>query len=109
MDDTLTTSPKSIAATQLEVAVATDTDIIAYLRRSHTFAEIAALAERDALVLELCSNFDITVSDEELQFAGNTFRLQHKLLGSTETLAWLEKQRITVEDWSQGIRVKLLT
>ena len=30
-------------------------------------------------------------------------------LGSTETLAWLSDQRITVEDWSQGIRIQLLT
>lgn len=91
-----------------EIPPATDVDMIAYLRRSHKLAEIAALAERDALVLELCKQFDITVSEAKLQAAGNEFRLTHKLLGATETLDWLS-QRITVEDWSQGMRVAQLT
>ena len=92
-----------------EISPATNEDVIAYLRRSHKIAEIAVLAECDALVLNICEQLGITVSDEELQAAGDTFRLEHKLLGASETLAWLQKQRITVEDWSQGIRVTLLT
>lgn len=92
-----------------EISPATNEDIIAYLRRSHKIAEIAALAERDALILGICEQLGITVSDEELQAAGDAFRQEHKLLGASETLAWLSGQRITVEDWSQGIRVALLT
>lgn len=92
-----------------EILSITDADIIAYLRHSHKIAEIAALAEQDALVLNTCEQFGITVSDEELQAAGDDFRLEHKLLGTSETLAWLSQQRISVEDWSQGIRVALLT
>jgi len=88
---------------------ATDENIIAYLRHSCRIAEIADLAERDALVLDVCEKLGITVSDEELQAAGDAFRLEYKLLGATETLAWLSKQRIAVEDWSQGIRIALLT
>ncbi|WP_017318971.1 peptidylprolyl isomerase [Mastigocladopsis repens] len=92
-----------------EISPIKDADIIAYLRRSYKFAEIAALAERDALVLNTCEQLGITVSDEELQAAGDAFRLEYKLLGGSETFAWLSQQRITVEDWSQGIRVALLT
>ncbi len=92
-----------------EIALATNEDVIAYLCRSHKIAEIAALAERDALVLGMCEKLDITISDEELQAAGDAFRLEHKLLGASETLAWLQKQRISVEEWTQGIRVALLT
>ena len=91
------------------ITPATNEDIIAYLRHSHKIAEIAALAERDALILDICEQLSITTSEEELQAAGDAFRLEHKLLGSTETLAWLSDQRITVEDWSQGIRIQLLT
>lgn len=93
----------------LELLSATDAEIMAYLRYSCTFAEVAAQAERDTLVLRACEHFGITVSEEELQAAGDAFRLEHKLLGASETLAWLQAQRITVEDWSQGIRVALLT
>ncbi len=92
-----------------EISSATDDDVVAYLRHSYKFAEIAALAERDALIFSVCEQLSITVSDEELQAAGDAFRLEHKLLGASETLAWLGKQRIRVEDWSQGIRVSLLT
>ena len=91
-----------------EISPATDSGILAYLRRSHKIAEIAALAEHEALILALCEQRGITVSEEELQAAGNEFRLKHKLLGASETLAWLQEQRITVEDWTQGIRVALL-
>jgi parvulin-like peptidyl-prolyl isomerase len=92
-----------------EISQATDADIIAYLQRSCKIAEIAALAERDTLILRTCEQFGITVSDEELQAAGDAFRLEHKLLGASETIAWLQAQRITVEAWSGGIRVALLT
>lgn len=92
-----------------KISPATTEDVIAYLRCSHKIAEIAILAERDALVLDMCEQFGITISDEELQAAGDAFRLEHKLLGASETLAWLQKQRISVEDWTQGIRIALLT
>lgn len=92
-----------------EISPATDDVVVAYLRHSYKFTEMAALAERDALILTVCEQLGITISDEELQAAGDAFRLEHKLLGASETLAWLGQQRISVEDWSQGIRVSLLT
>ncbi|WP_017314972.1 peptidylprolyl isomerase [Mastigocladopsis repens] len=94
--------------TAQQISPATDADVIAYLRRSAKLAEIAALAERDALVLAGCEKFGITVSEEEVQAAGDDFRQERKLWGLQETMAWLDQQRIGVEDWSQGIRVALL-
>lgn len=92
-----------------KIPPATNEDIIAYLRHSHKIAEIVALAEHEALVLGICEQLGITVSNEELQAAGDVFRQEHKLLGASETVAWLSQQQITVEDWSQGIRAALLT
>jgi parvulin-like peptidyl-prolyl isomerase len=92
-----------------KIAQATDEDVIAYLRYSHKIAEYAVLAERNAFVLNICEQFGLTVTDEELQTAGDTFRLEHKLLGVSETLAWLQQQRITVDDWSRGTKLELLT
>lgn len=88
---------------------ATNEDIIAYLCQSYKIAEIAAMAEHNALVLGMCEQLGITVSEEELQAAGDTFRHENKLLGASETLEWLQQQRITVEDWSAGITIELLT
>jgi parvulin-like peptidyl-prolyl isomerase len=92
-----------------KISPATNEDILAYLRHSYKLAEIASLAEREALILKLGDRFNIMISDEELQAAGDTFRLEHKLLGTSETLAWLQEQRISVEDWTQSIKIRLLT
>ena len=92
-----------------KISPATDAEIVAYLRRSGKVAEIAVQVEQENLMLELCEQFNITASDDEWQAAGDAFRLEHQLLGITETQAWLEKQRISVEEWSQGIKVSLLT
>lgn len=91
-----------------EISQATSDDIIAYLHRTHKHAEIATLAEHDALVLRLCEQLSITVSEAELQAAGDAFRQENKLLSASETLTWIQDQRISVEDWSEGIRTVLL-
>ncbi|MEQ8756495.1 MAG: peptidylprolyl isomerase [Coleofasciculus sp. G1-WW12-02] len=91
-----------------KISPATDEEIVAYLRRSYQIAEIAASAEQETWILGVCEQLGITVTDEELQTAGDAFRQEHKLLGVSETMAWLDKQRITVKDWSQGIRLSLL-
>ncbi|MBE9181630.1 peptidylprolyl isomerase [Oculatella sp. LEGE 06141] len=88
---------------------ATAEDILTYLKYSCQFAEIAASAERDAVILKLCAQFGVTVTEDEWQAAGDVFRLEHKLLGIAETQTWLAQQRMTVEEWSEGVRIALLT
>lgn len=92
-----------------EIPPASDQAVIEYLRYAGKFSEVAALAEQDQLILQLCNNLSVNITDQELQTAGDEFRLAHQLMGAPETFAWLQQQRITVEDWSQGIRVRLLT
>ncbi|MBW4641944.1 MAG: peptidylprolyl isomerase [Goleter apudmare HA4340-LM2] len=92
-----------------EIAALTDEEIITYLRHSCRIAEITASAQTDKLVVTICEQLGVVVADEELQAAGNDFRQDRKLLGISETLAWLAQQRITAEDWSSGIKVSLLT
>lgn len=88
---------------------ATDAEIIAYLRRSFKFGEFADLAERDAAIAKYCQEYEITVSDAEWQAAGDAFRLEHRLFGVAQTQQWLEAQRITLDEWSEGIKMQLLT
>jgi PPIC-type PPIASE domain len=87
----------------------TETELIAYLRHSYRYAEVCALAERDLLILRLCEQLNLTLSEEELQAAGDAFRLEHRLFGISETTAWLTQQRIALEDWSEGIKISLLS
>ncbi|QKQ72706.1 peptidylprolyl isomerase [Nostoc sp. TCL240-02] len=92
-----------------EITPASDEDILAYLRHSFTIAAVAAATEQNTFIVKVCEQLGITVTDEELQTAGDLFRHQHKLLGVSETLAWLTQQRIIAEDWTQGIHLSLLT
>ena len=91
------------------ISPVTDRELMDYLCQSYKFAEIAAAAEEQVFIVKLCQHFSIEVSDAEWQQAGDAFRMQHKLLGVEETNNWLEKQRILLEDWSEGIKIKLLT
>lgn len=92
-----------------KISTANDAEIVDYLRHSSKFAELANLAEEDALIVKLCQHFGVEVNETEWQAEGDVFRLQHKLFGVEETTNWLAQQRITLEDWSEGIKQRLLT
>ena len=101
---------QSLQALKLpQVSPATDADMLAYLRRSLRTAKLAALTERDAMLLQFSEQLGITVSNEEVQAAVDAFRRRYKLLTASETHSWLSKQKITVDDWSEGIKIELLT
>lgn len=91
-----------------EISLASESDIIAHLRHSTKFAELAALAELDVFIVKTCEKWGINVSDEEVQKAGDEFRLKLGLLGAADTQNWMQKQCISVEDWAYGIRLRLL-
>jgi parvulin-like peptidyl-prolyl isomerase len=101
-----TESGVELAAPKVEPV--SDPEILHYLRCSFKIAEVATLAEQELVVIQACEQLGLTVLDQELQAAGDAFRLEHKLAGASETFAWLEKQRITVEEWSEGVRNQLL-
>ncbi|MDJ0590118.1 MAG: peptidylprolyl isomerase [Pleurocapsa sp. MO_226.B13] len=91
-----------------KVSAPTEPEIIAYLRHSYQWAEILKSVEQEAIVLALCEQFGIEITDAEWQAAGDAFRLKHKLLGILETQTWLQQQKITLEEWSEGIKHQLL-
>lgn len=91
-----------------EIDPITDEQILSCLRKSCQMAEVYAQAEKDVRVLAMCERFEIMVSDEELQVAGDVFRTENRLTGAAETMGWLAQQRMSVEDWSEGIRLKLM-
>ncbi|XGB43019.1 MAG: peptidylprolyl isomerase [Nodosilinea sp. LVE1205-7] len=51
---------------------------------------------------------NLRVAAEEIQFASDQFRYDHKLESATQTLAWLKEQMLTPEDWERGIKSSLL-
>ncbi|MBT9315790.1 peptidylprolyl isomerase [Leptothoe spongobia] len=91
-----------------QLSTVTDQKLVEYLRYSYRFSELTALAEAADLVVKLCQHYRIDVSDEECQVVGDRFRLEHNLLEVSATIQWLKEQRITLSDWSEGIKLKLL-
>ncbi|MEM8809412.1 MAG: peptidylprolyl isomerase [Cyanobacteria bacterium P01_G01_bin.38] len=109
MQETLT-SPLSLEQVleNLSLQSIDDAKLLTHLRQTHQLAQITHQIQQDHLVRQLCQQFDIQISDQDLQSAGDTFRREHQLLGAPETLAWLADQQITAEDWTEGIRQQLL-
>jgi parvulin-like peptidyl-prolyl isomerase len=110
MQDTLNSPAVALkqALADLSLIPVTDSDVLTHLRQTQQLASITCQVEQTHLVRQLCRRLDLQVSDEVLQQAGDAFRRDHQLLGVPETLAWLNKQHISAEDWTEGIRQQLL-
>jgi PPIC-type PPIASE domain len=87
----------------------TEQEAIDALKYSLNYADVAAFAERDNLVVKLCQQLNISVSEGEVQEEGDIFRRNNALRDSSETLQWLSTQRITAENWAKGIHISMLT
>jgi PPIC-type PPIASE domain len=92
-----------------DVEFATDQQIIDGLKYSLRYSEFAEEVERNILIESICKQLNIQVSEDEIQNVGDTFRKHNKLYGEAETMEWLDRQRITPEDWSKGVYLQLLT
>jgi parvulin-like peptidyl-prolyl isomerase len=109
MNNTVGLSPELSAVMLPEIELATDQQLVDYLKYSQRYGEFAVEVERNILIENICKQLDIKVSEDEIQSFGDTFRKQNKLYGEAETMEWLDRQRITPEDWSKGVYLQLLT
>lgn len=104
---TQTVTPEPIVLPELHIV--SDQEVIEKLKSSLNYADIAAAAERDALIINLCEQMGIEVSEDEVQASGDEFRKKNALRGVPETLQWLSEQRITSEEWARGMYLSLLS
>jgi parvulin-like peptidyl-prolyl isomerase len=109
MNNTVDLSMTLSAVELSEIKPATDQEILEYLRYTRRYREIAVESERNLLVENICEQLNIKVTEDEIQNVGDAFRRENKLYGGSETMQWLEQQRITPEEWSKGVYLQLLT
>jgi parvulin-like peptidyl-prolyl isomerase len=111
MDKTLEQAPSQFKQhfTMPQITQATETEVLAYLKYICKLSGVAASAEQDKLVQLLCEQLNISLTNEELQAAGDDFRKRHSLLSVSAMMNWLADRRIEVEDWSRGIQIALLS
>jgi PPIC-type PPIASE domain len=88
---------------------ATDAELLTKLRQTRQIASLAASLKHDKLVAALCTTLNLTVTDIELQAAGDCFRLTHQLTSAQTMLTWLDQQQVSVEDWTEELRLQLMT
>lgn len=84
-------------------------DIIAFLKKSFAIKEIYNLILYQRIVEKTCQEKNIKITEEEIQIEVNKFRYANKLEKATDTLKWLEQQKVTSDDWEKSIIEKLLT
>ncbi len=83
-------------------------DIIARLKLSGAWFEALDELEADALVAKLAADQGLSVSDDELQQAFDTFRVDAELLKADETNTWLAESGISVEQVEAALEANIL-
>ena len=60
------------------------------------------------IIEQAATERNIEISPEEIETEANSIRYGKRLEKAADTLAWLEEQMVTTEDWEAGIRTRLL-
>ncbi|MCT7982170.1 peptidylprolyl isomerase [Laspinema sp. A4] len=84
-------------------------EIVDFLKKELQFKTLCEKILYQKVIEEASRERGVMVTPEEIQAAGDRFRAQHRLEKAADTLAWLEDQMISPEDWEAGIRDRLLT
>ncbi|ACK67248.1 conserved hypothetical protein [Rippkaea orientalis PCC 8801] len=95
--------------------------MIKYLTASIEVDELINCLKKELKIKDFCQQLleeriinkvsqarNLTVTETEIQTEADKQRCQMKLEKAADTLAWLEEQMITPENWEDGIRDRLL-
>lgn len=84
-------------------------EIVSFLKKNLQFKEICQAILKQRVVDHAAQTRELIISSEEIQIDADQTRRNLGLERSTDTIAWLNDQLITVEDWEVGICDRLLT
>src|SRR5262245_41056765 len=99
---------KAIPAITLEGRTLSLSDVLRAAKVSGQFDRLLDQAIEDAVVAEVARAEGITVSDEELQAAADSFRQARGLQKASRTQSWLAERRLSVEDLQAFVERPLL-
>jgi parvulin-like peptidyl-prolyl isomerase len=83
-------------------------DIIDFLKHNISIKEIYDRLLQQQIIEKTCEEKKITVTDEEIEIEANKWRYANKLEKAKDVFAWLKEQKITPDDWENGIRARIL-
>jgi parvulin-like peptidyl-prolyl isomerase len=86
-----------------------DQDIIEYLRLSGQISAVMEGIVTRNTIMTAVKAAGLEVSDEELQQGADQIRLNNQLLQASDTLAWMQKQGLTADDFKEMVRHTVLS
>jgi parvulin-like peptidyl-prolyl isomerase len=82
--------------------------IIAHFKLSFQLSTIIEDAIARSIITEKAKEYELQIEPEELQQAADSFRLENQLENVTETLEWLQKHYMSLEDFEEAIHFNLI-
>ncbi|WP_421654892.1 peptidylprolyl isomerase [Leptothermofonsia sp. ETS-13] len=83
-------------------------EIIYFLRKSISLRDICQKIFYQRVIEQAAQERGVVVTADAIQAEADCLRRQKRLERASDTLAWLDEQMITAEDWEAGIRDRLL-
>jgi parvulin-like peptidyl-prolyl isomerase len=83
-------------------------EIIDFLKQEMLLKEICQKIVDRKIIEQAAKEHNISISPEEIQLKADSIRYEKRLEKTADTLAWLEEQMVTAEEWEAGIRKRLL-
>ncbi len=87
----------------------TPDEIVKFLRKTAQYKEVCHRILYQGIVEQAAQERGVIVTPEDIQQEADSFRRQHRLEKSSDTLAWLTNQHMTPDDWELGIRDRVLS
>lgn len=84
-------------------------EIIRHLKLSRQMPDILQDITNQKIIEKTAIEQKVTVSEKELQQAADRFRLENNLFTSKDTLKWLEKHSLSVEEFEESIKTSALS
>jgi parvulin-like peptidyl-prolyl isomerase len=83
-------------------------EIISYLRKNLQLKQVCQRILYKNIISKTAQERSLIVTPEEIKTETNYWRLQKHLEKDDDIIVWLTEQMLTVEDWEEGIRDRLL-
>lgn len=84
-------------------------DIIRNIKLSCRLPDLVEAIATHKIIVDAAQQAGITVAESELQQSGDRLRFARKLVRATDTLAWLKKHHLSVEDFEELVHQDILS
>ncbi len=83
-------------------------EVIDHLKKNLQFKETCQQILQQRIIHQASQQRKLTITEEEIQTEADKIRREKRLEKAVDTLAWLNEQLITPDEWESGIRDNLL-